>query len=29
MGSLPDVKIFSDNAELDAYLLGRQRTYEQ
>jgi anti-anti-sigma factor len=28
MGSLPDVKIFSDNAELDAYLLGRQRTYE-
>jgi len=29
MGSLPDVKIFSNNAELDAYLLGRQRTYEQ
>ena len=27
MGSLPNVKIFSDNAELDAYLLGRQRTY--
>jgi len=29
MGSLPDVKIFSNNAELDAYLLGRQRTYEK
>jgi anti-sigma B factor antagonist len=27
MGSLPDVRIFSNNAELDAYLLGRQRTY--
>src|SRR6185295_7836991 len=25
MGSLPDVKIFTNNAELDAYLLGRQR----
>jgi anti-anti-sigma factor len=29
MGSLPDVKIFRDQAELDAYLLSRQRTYQQ
>lgn len=29
MGSLPDVKIFRDQAELDAYLLARQRTYQQ
>ena len=29
MGSLPDVRIFKDNAELDAYLLARQKTYEQ
>ena len=29
MGSLPDVKIFRDNAELDAYLLTRQRTHQQ
>ena len=29
MGSLPDVRIFKDNAELDAYLLARQRSYEQ
>jgi len=28
MGSLPDVRIFRDQAELDAYLLGRQRTYQ-
>src|ERR1043166_8246181 len=28
MGSLPDVKIFRDNAELDAYLIGRQRTHQ-
>jgi len=29
MGSLPDVKIFKDNAELDAYLLARQKTHQQ
>ena len=29
MGTLPDVKIFRDQAELDTYLLARQRTYEQ
>jgi anti-anti-sigma factor len=29
MGSLPDVKIFQDQAELDAYLLARQRTYDK
>ena len=29
MGSLPDVRIFRDQAELDAYLLARQRTYQQ
>jgi len=29
MGSLPDVKIFQDQAELDAYLLARQRTYQK
>ena len=29
MGSLPDVRIFRDQAELDAYLLSRQRTYQQ
>ena len=28
MGSLPNVKIFSSQEELDAYLLARQRTYE-
>ena len=27
MGSLPNVQIFRNNAELDNYLLGRQRTY--
>jgi anti-sigma B factor antagonist len=27
MGSLPDVKIFRDQAELDAYLLARQKTH--
>ncbi len=29
MGSLPDLKIFRDQAELDAYLLARQKTYQQ
>ena len=29
MGSLPNVKIFANNAELDAYLVGRQRSYGQ
>ena len=29
MGNIPDMRIFRDQAELDAYLLGRQRTYEQ
>ena len=29
MGSIPDMRIFVDQAELDAYLLGRQRTYQQ
>ena len=29
MGSLPEVRIFRDQAELDAYLLARQRTYQQ
>ena len=29
MGSIPDVPIFKDQAELDAYLLARQRTYQQ
>ena len=28
MGSLPDMRIFRDQAELDAYLLARQKTYE-
>ena len=28
MGSLPGVQIFSNQAELDAYLLARQKTYE-
>ena len=28
MGSLPDLKIFRDQAELDAYLLTRQKTYQ-
>jgi anti-anti-sigma factor len=28
MGSLPDMSIFRDQAELDAYLLARQKTYE-
>jgi anti-anti-sigma factor len=27
MGELPDMPIFKDQAELDAYLLARQRTY--
>ena len=29
MGNIPDMRIFVDQAELDAYLLNRQRTYEQ
>jgi anti-sigma B factor antagonist len=29
MGSLPDVRIFRDQAELDAYLLARQKTHLQ
>jgi len=29
MGNIPDMRIFRDQAELDAYLLDRQRTYEQ
>ena len=29
MGSIPDMRIFQDQAELDAYLLARQRTYQQ
>jgi len=29
MGSLPDVKIFKNNAELDAYLTVRQKSYQQ
>ena len=29
MGNIPDMRIFRDQAELDAYLLGRQRTYQQ
>jgi len=29
MGNIPDMRIFRDQAELDAYLIGRQRTYEQ
>jgi len=28
MGELPDIRIFKDQAELDAYLLARQRTYQ-
>ena len=28
MGEIPDMRIFRDQAELDAYLLARQRTYE-
>ena len=28
MGSIPDMRIFKDQAELDAYLLARQRTYQ-
>jgi anti-anti-sigma factor len=27
MGEIPDIRIFKDQAELDAYLLARQRTY--
>ena len=27
MGSMPDIQIFRDQAELDAYLLARQKTY--
>ena len=29
MASMPDVRIFRDQAELDAYLLARQKTYQQ
>lgn len=29
MGSIQDLRIFKDQAELDAYLLARQRTYQQ
>ena len=29
MGNIPDMRIFVDQAELDAYLLSRQKTYEQ
>ncbi len=29
MGSIPDMKIFTSQAELDAYLLARQQTYVQ
>jgi anti-anti-sigma factor len=29
MGQIPDMRIFKDQAELDAYLLARQRTYQQ
>ncbi len=28
MGDIPDMRIFRDQAELDAYLLARQRTYQ-
>ena len=28
MGNIPDMRLFVDQAELDAYLLGRQRTYQ-
>jgi len=28
MGSLPGIQIFRDQAELDAYLIARQKTYE-
>ncbi len=29
MGTLPEMNIFRDQAELDTYLLARQRTYQQ
>src|SRR5262245_34016472 len=29
MGDIPDMRIFRDQAELDSYLLARQRTYQQ
>ncbi|MFM1769567.1 MAG: hypothetical protein RJA22_2096 [Verrucomicrobiota bacterium] len=29
MGNLPDMRIFKNQAELDEYLLARQRSYEQ
>ena len=29
MGSIPDMRIFASQAELDAYLLNRQRSYEK
>jgi len=29
MGSLPQMRIFKDQAELDAYLLARQRSHKQ
>jgi anti-anti-sigma factor len=28
IGEIPDIRIFKDQAELDAYLLARQRTYQ-
>ena len=28
MGNLPDMTVFRDQAELDSYLLARQRTYQ-
>lgn len=29
MGSLPDMRVFKDQAELDAYLMTRQQSYGQ
>ena len=29
MGNIPDMRLFVDQAELDAYLLSRQRTYQR
>jgi len=29
MGSLPDVQIFQNDAEMDAYLLARQKSHEK
>ena len=29
MGSIPEMRVFKDQAELDEYLIARQRSYQQ